>query len=41
MIRCARYVCVAGGGGGGGGGIRSVCAQFPPYSIPEIVLEIG
>ena len=38
VIRCARYVYV--GGGGGGMGVRSV-AQFPPYSIPEIVLEIG
>ena len=31
----------AGGGGGVRMGVRSVCAQFPPYTIPEIVLEIG
>ena len=47
VIRCARYVCRGGVGGGGGGvgemrmGVRSVWAQFLPYSIPEIRLEIG
>ena len=42
VIRCVRYVYVGGGGGGGlRMGVRSVCAQFPPYSITEIVLEIG
>ena len=44
VVRCARYVYVGEGGGGGGGvrmGVRSVCAKFPPYSIPEIILEIG
>ena len=38
LVGFARYVCV---GGGGGVGARSVRAQFPPYSIPEIVLELG
>ena len=41
MIRCAKCVYVVEGGGGLRIGVRSVCAQFPPYSIPEIVLEIG
>ena len=38
VIRCAKYVYV---GGVLRMSVRSVCAQFPPYSIPEIVLEIG
>ena len=42
LVWCARYVCVCVGGGGGEMmGARSIRAQFPPYSTPEIVLEIG
>ena len=34
-------MCVCSGVGGRGRmGVRSVCAQFPPYSITEIVLEM-
>ena len=44
LVGCT-YVYVWGGGGGGGAvvmmGARSVHAQFPPYSIPEFVLEMG
>ena len=39
LVGCARYVCVCVGGMMMG--VRSIFAQFPPYSIPEIVLEIG
>ena len=41
LVGCARYICVCWGGGGGMVGSRSVCAQFPSYSIPELILEIG
>ena len=37
LVGCARYVCVCVGGGGMMMGVRSVCTQFPPYFIPEIV----
>ena len=40
-----RIINLVGVGGGGGGGVmkgaRSVCVEFPPSSIPEIILEIS